>query len=887
MDPERWRAIEALVERAMEALPTTRTALVRDACGGDAALAEEVLALLAELEQDPRFLETPEPPQADPTAVASTTPEITGWRVVRRLGTGGMGEVWLAESPGGDDTTGRVAIKVVRADLAGESVLRRFELERRILATLRHPGIAALLDVTRTTDGRPCFVLEYVPGVPITTWADLHRLGLADRIERFLAVCEAVEHAHRALVVHRDIKPANILVTEAGIPKLLDFGIGKVLEHTTGFGPAIDTATSDRVLTLDHAAPEQLRGEVVTTATDVHALGVLLYELLTGVHPFRREGDSPGQVEAAILERVPDRPSAVVRGAPQSGPVAEGDARVRAEARGATSPDALGRRLAGDLDNIVLMALRKEPARRYPSVAAFADDLRRHRDGLPVRARPDTLGYRATKFVRRHAGSVAVAMVTALALIATTGVALLESRRASRNAAAARTERDEAVAVRTFLMETFGASDASRAVGASESVRDLLTRQGARIDELHTDDPVLAARLHEVVADAWERLGDAGAAVPHARRALALRASAQPPGHPDVAAAHNLLGWVLHQTGAREEAETELRRGLALRRAMSRPDSAALSRSLNDLGVLLNATNRYAEAESLLTEALAIRRGNGDLQLGVGITANNLAAAHYYQGRFDSASAVQAIALRALGAALGEDHQRSVIARANLAAFQSAQGDHAGAERSYRDLFARQSRLQGREHPVTLGVMRSLASALTARSGVTRDTALAEAEALLVEVAATQSRLPGQVPAQRGTTLDRLAGVRLSRGDIPGALVAGREAVRLLTAAYGTGHQEPAAAMVRLGLIEAEAGSIRLALRLGREGSAALASALGPDHPELARARGRLCRIMLRTDPDAAATGAECDAAEAALLAAPAGYRGELELVRAARGRMP
>ncbi len=877
MEPARWRTIELLVERALE-LPTSQRAdFIAEHCGDDDKLAREVQELLDELAAAPDFLEPP----ARPFAPTTAQPQVPGYRIIRSLGSGGMGEAWLAEVEHAEAAP-RVAIKVIRNGQDSDTLLRRFDLERRMLASLNHPGIAALLDVTRATDGRPCFVLEYVPGLPITGWADLHRQDLARRIERFLAVCDAVDHAHRSLIVHRDLKPANILVTEAGVTKLLDFGIGKVLSDVTGEG-TVDTATGERMLTLDYAAPEQLRGEVITTATDVHALGVLLYELLTGVHPFRKEGDTPAQVEAAILHQVPDRPGAVVQRGSRTGPVAASDAQARAEARAASDPDALARRLGGDLDNIILMALRKEPERRYPSVAALADDLIRHRDGLPVRARPDTLGYRATKFVRRHAGSVAVAVLTTIALIATTGLAILQSRRANDNATLARAERDEAVAVRGFLMETFGATDASQAVGSSESVRDLLARQAARIDSLHGADPVLAARLHEVVADAWERLGDPASAVPHARRALALRLPVQGASHADVATSHNLLGWVLHQSGSRDEAETELRHALSIRRSATPPDPGGLSRSLNDLGVLLNATNRYAEAESVLTEALTIRRATGDLQMSVGITANNLAAAHYYQGRFDSASTIQALALRAFAATIGDDHQRSVIARANLGAFQSAGGDFAGAEASYRDLLARQTRLQGRSHPVTLGVMRSLASALTARLGSERDTALAEAEALLTEVAATQARLSGRGPAQRATTLDRLAGVRLSRGDVAGALTASNEATAVLDKALGPAHWESAAARVRLGMIQAEADLPAAALQNGRAGLDALRAALGVGHPEVARGHGRFCRLLLRIGHPAALTRAECDAAEAALVAAPAGYQPELDALRVAR----
>lgn len=785
MDPSRWALVESLCDAALALDPPQRDEFLVRSCGGDPTLLAEVRDLLRHIEADPSFLEHPAAVlDAAAHGESSPQPDLIGrWQVLRQLGTGGMGEVYLGESR---EDGRQVAIKVLRRNARSEDLARRFVLESRILAALQHPGIARLIEVAETGDGRPCFVLEYVAGLPITTWADLHRLRVRDRIELVISVAGAVAHAHRSLVVHRDIKPGNILVTESGEAKLLDFGIGKVLDHSGGLEPVIQTADSARLLTLDYAAPEQLRGELIGTATDVHALGILLYELLSGVHPFRREGDTPAAVESAILERVPDRPSAVVRPAPASGPVAASDAAARAEARGASSPEQLGHRLAGDLDNIILKALRKEPERRYHTVQSLAEDLRRHLDGMPVTARPDTLGYRARKFVRRHAGSVAIATLMVLGLIGTTATALLQSHRASRAVAAARAERDEAVAVRSFLMETYGATGSGDAVGASETVRQLIDRQAARIDEQYADRPALAARLHEVVADAYDRLGLPADAVGPARRAVELRSSSQGHSHPDLAASHNLLGWVLHQSGNRSEAEAHLDSALASRRGAAPVDSSGLARTLNDLGVLYNATERAARAETVLSEALAIRRATGgDEQLGVGITANNLAAAQYFQQRLPEARETQALALHALERSVGPDHQRSVIALGNLAAFKLAAGDIAGAERDYRELLDRQQRLQGRQHPVTLRVMTSLAAALLRREGETRSAALAEAEALTEEALRTQDSIPGHGLPHLAVTLERLASIRLAQGDTAAARQPARRTITTLTVLHG------------------------------------------------------------------------------------------------------
>lgn len=752
MNAERWARVEAILAEAMEAAANDRQQLVRAACGGDEALHAEVVSLLAQWETDPEYLA--HPLVEVPAATRDRTGEAIGpWEIMHLLGRGGMGEVYHAVRRV-DDAVQAAALKVIRRGRDSDEVIRRFRLERRILAQLHHPNIAQLLDGGVTPDQQPYFVMELVEGTPLTTWCDDQRRGIRERLVLFLRICEAVEHAHQRLVVHRDLKPGNILVTPDGTPKLLDFGIGKVLEGTESFGTSIETRTELRLLTPEYAAPEQVTGGVITTATDVYALGVILYELLAGEHPYRRPGMTRPDLEAAVVSEPPALPSARI----------PGNVAV-AHARG-LDPSTLARTLAGDLDTIVLMALRKEASRRYPSAAALAEDIRRYLDGRPVSARPDTIGYRVRKFVGRNRGSVvaSAAIVTALVGVAVTSV--VTSRRVAREAARVQAERDKALEVRSFLLEMFGATGADQAVGDTVSVRALLDRQRAQLNVAYAGRDALKADMMDVLADGYDRLGLYREAEPLAREALALRQRLLPPDHPDIGASLNLLGWILHERGERREAEPLLLEAVRRRRADSARAPEALARSLNDLGVLYNATQEYPAATAVLREALAIRRATvGDQHRAVGITANNLAAAFYLQRQLDSAVATQRLALSALQAAVGIDHQRTSVALSNLAAFRRAGGDVDGAEADYRVLLERQSRLQGRDHPVTARVILSLAS-LVAERGV-RDSSsalLAEAEELSREaLAAFELRLGPDHPMV-ATTLDRLAGVVSARG---------------------------------------------------------------------------------------------------------------------------
>ena len=412
MTPERLRRIRTVYEAALEMDPAAREAFLERECQADGDLRKEVERLLGAREHLPEWLAGPLLGPAGPVldAMAKAAPgmegrQLRGYELIREIGRGGMGTVYLAERADGTYRK-QVAIKIVHDEKKNSEILERFRQEREILASLDHPNIAKLLDGGSTEEGLPYFVMELVDGQPIHRWCDERKLNVGQRLELFRNVCAAVQYAHQHLVVHRDLKPGNILVTADGTVKLLDFGIAKLVDTApTGELPA--TITMMRLMTPEYASPEQVKGEAITTLTDVYSLGVVLYELLTGHRPYHLLSAAMHEIARMISEEEPTRPSDMVsiteegeegeRGKQPITPKAVSEVREG-------DPNRLRKRLQGDLDSILLTTLRKEPARRYSSVEAFSDDLRRHLDNLPVRAREDSLSYRANRFARRHPG---------------------------------------------------------------------------------------------------------------------------------------------------------------------------------------------------------------------------------------------------------------------------------------------------------------------------------------------------------------------------------------------------------------------------------------------------------------------------------------------------
>jgi serine/threonine protein kinase len=441
LTPERWAQIRQIFDGALERPEVDRAAYLRVVCARDDELRREVESLITSHESAGDFLDKPAASISGSTrTLVSSSVEIPeyppGYRVgvyelQKCIGRGGMGSVWLA-TRSDNEFKKHVAIKLVKRGMDTQEILRRFRLERQVLAGLTHANIAALIDGGSTADGLPYLVMEYVEGIRIDRYCEKHKSTITERLKLFRDVCAAVQYAHGNLVVHRDLKAGNILVTAEGNPKLLDFGIAKLIRTEFDTLAAAETRPELRPMTLDYASPEQVRGEPITTATDVYSLGVLLYKLLTGKSPYGLAARSDSALRKAICDQEPLRPSAVVLtdekavipAATQKIDVAEEETRDKARRR-------LKKKLAGDLDMIVLMALRKDPLRRYASVEQFSEDIRRYLEGRPVIARGDTFGYRAARYLRRNAVAVAAAAVATLTLF---GATIFEQRSAARAA---------------------------------------------------------------------------------------------------------------------------------------------------------------------------------------------------------------------------------------------------------------------------------------------------------------------------------------------------------------------------------------------------------------------------------------------------------------------
>lgn len=514
MDPASWTHVKALFQAAVELAPPDREAFLEQRCIGDDQLHQEVSGLLSAHETAGDFIQQPALVDVGLIAsdgqttsgVAVTGQKIGSYQIISELGRGGMGAVYLA-ARADDSFDKQVALKLIKRGMDSDAIIKRFVMERQILANLDHPNIARLIDGGTTEDGLPYFVLEYVEGTTITRYCDRHKLNTLERVKLFRQVCAAVLFAHQNLVVHRDLKPSNIIVTEDGTPKLLDFGIAKLLSGST---PIETTATIGRVLTPEYASPEQLRGLPITTRSDVYSLGVVLYELLSGHRPFNFESRSPEDVARMITVSQPLKPSVVITRIKDARQTDDAEHVPLTPAAISRTRDGnvekLRRRLAGDLDNILLKALRKEPERRYASVQEFWEDLRRHLEGLPVLARPDTLSYRTSKFVTRHKAGVAAAVIVLLTLVSATVITSWQAR-------VARRERDKAERrfnqVRKLAKSVlFEYHDGIEKLPGSTAVREKMVKDALEyLDNLSAESTGDLA-LQTELAIAYEKVGD-------------------------------------------------------------------------------------------------------------------------------------------------------------------------------------------------------------------------------------------------------------------------------------------------------------------------------------------------------------------------------------------
>ena len=593
--------------------------------------------------------------------------QVGPFRLLREIGRGGLGVVYLAERVGGDFEQ-RVAVKLIKRGMDSELILKRFYQERRILASLEHANIARLIDGGMLEDGRPYFAMEYIAGVPITTWCDEQRATISQRLSLFEQVCRAVQYAHTRLVVHRDLKPANILVTaDMAIPKLLDFGIAKLTNEEAEDGTVL-TVAGIRAMTPEYAAPEQIRGEPVSVATDVYALGVVLYELLTGHHPFTRVADSRQSMATAICDTAPPLPSVSVTGRPGV-----------AEAR-SNQPQSLRRILRGDLDNIVLRAIAKEPARRYGSAEALAEDIRRHLEGLPVKARPDTAAYRAARFISRHTLSVATTAAFVLLLMASIVALVIQQADTVRERDQARLERDKAEAVTNFLSGMFAEADPFNEHQGSMTVQDALEVGVQRLHtELH-DRPAIRAHLLRAIGATYLQHYQPENARPLIAEALALERGLHNGAHPDLAATIGLQARLLSSFGDKENALTFKREELDMLRQLHGDHNRFVARSLAGVGVILMEAGRCIEAEPLLREALNVFENVTGHDFNFSGWLNILGRTLTCLGEYEEAEISLQKATRIRQALFPPDHPTLATVHGNLGIILMHQGRFAEAE---------------------------------------------------------------------------------------------------------------------------------------------------------------------------------------------------------------
>ena len=832
MSRERLEKVKETALAALEYSGQARYAYLERACDGDEALLDSVKSLL-EVDTGPAaFLES-----HVAAAPARLHQHIGPYEIIREIGHGGMGSIYLGRREDGLYQQ-EVAIKVLKTGLASEHLIQRFWEERQILAHLNHPNIARLYDGGTTEEHLPYLVMEYVEGDPIHHYCQKHALAIQDRLRLFRQVCEAVRYAHQNLVVHRDIKPGNILVTATGEPRLLDFGIAKMIDPLHGANPA-ETATHQRVMTPEYASPEQVLGQPITTATDIYSLGVLLYFLLTGKRPYDLQDLSPLDMQKQICEQEPHKPSDMLKSAKVRGDESEVDP---------VHTPAWGQALKGDLDNIVLLALRKEPHRRYPSIDALIEDIDRYLAGYPVKARGDSRWYRVRKFTGRHRWAVSSAIAALFLTISFTIFLILQRQATIQARIQAEAERDQAEQVTNYLTTLFESSDPYGAAPSDLRVRDVLAPAIQSIDSLQ-NSPLVRSNLMATLGSIMVKLELFDEARPLLQESLDFRMKTLGEQHPDTL------------------------------------------KSFLDMGMLHLGEGHYDQGEPWLVRAQAILiEDNADLP-ALNQTELGLAHIYYHQGTYDQATELYRKVIEREHISPGNDNLLLVQAHRGLAMTHATIGDREAAERHYREGLREAEARLGRDHLAYANVLDELGN-LYRSLGRYDEAETAYTEALDLRerqmgpssnaVAASRNNLgwlyliKGDYPRSEeyltealeirqttlapdsdylATSLNNLAGLYLVMGNYQAAHPLYQEALHIREKILGREHRLFAATLNNLGYIQVLLEQFGPAEAHLQQSLAIRQKKFGPDHPGVARTRIFLGMMELgQNNPKAAAS---------------------------------
>jgi len=808
LDSKRWERIQTLFQEALDCPEGARRAFLEAACGPDEDLLNEVLAMLQEDSQNDTLLDRCLSGFAgellDPSAEPfSSAGQIGPYKIRRLLGRGGMGAVYLAER---EDLASVAAIKFLRDAWMSPSRRERFAIEQRTLAQLDHPSIARLYDANTLADGTPYFIMEYVEGLPLTDYCREHKSSVDERLALLRLVAEAVHHAHQHAVIHRDLKPSNILVRHDGAVKLLDFGIAKQLANLEQ--PVTQTRTELRLMTPAYAAPEQVRGDAVGVFTDVYALGVILYELLTGRLPFDVSGET-------AREKEPVRPSV---------------AAARSGSRTDVTPPT--RSSWADLDVLCLTAMHNDPQRRYPSVDALIRDIDHYRMGEPLEAQPDSALYRARKFAKRNrralsAAALALAAVVALVVFFTVR---LVAARDQAVAAAARAER-----IQQFMLNIFEGGD--KEAGPSEDLRvTSILERGVEEARTLKAEPAVQAEVYHTLGSLYQKLGHFDRADPLLRSALDIRKTVFGAEDPLVASSLISLGLLRVEQARLSEAEQLVREGLEKTRRASPRGSRKLAAAMGALGNVLQARGAYAEAVPVLEESVrTLSAGPPSAELSEAL--GDLANTHYYLGHEE---ACEAFTLRGLAVdrqLFGERHPHVAVDLFNLGNIALDRGRLRQAEQYFRQSLNITRAWYGTDHPKTASSLLMLGQALDTQDR--RD----EAAALYKQALVIQQRAYGDEHPRIAIVLNYMGALALRRRELDKAETLFQRTAAIFKSAYGEKHEFYAHQLSNLGAVYLERKQYAKAERLLREAVDRLTAAI-PEHRLAAIAQTRLGRAL-------------------------------------------
>jgi tetratricopeptide (TPR) repeat protein/sugar lactone lactonase YvrE len=833
------------------ALPAAeRAAFLREACGADAELLRRVETLLRVHEAGGDFLEVAPRAAGAWRADQSTREEASGerigrYRLLEKIGEGGCGTVWMAEQE--EPVKRQVALKVIKLGMDTQEVIARFEAERQALALMDHPNIARVLDAGATEAGRPFFVMELVRGTKITEFCDQNRLGTAARLELFMRVCQAVEHAHQKGIIHRDLKPSNILVTlQDGrpVPKVIDFGIAKATQGRLA-DQTVFTACEQFIGTPAYMSPEQAEWSSldVDTRSDIYSLGVLLYELLTGCPPFDPQElvrAGVNEMRRRIREVEPPKPSTRLR-------MLAAGALTTTAARRATESLRLIHGIRGDLDWIVMRCLEKNRARRYETASNLAGDIQRHLGHEPVVARPPGRFYRFGKFIRRNRLAFGAATVAAAALViglgGVTWAFLHEKAAHARAVAAEQTAREEGAkseqVVRFFRTMLESVEPAVAAGRDPKLMRDILDKTAQRIGRDLPNPPAVEAELRTTLGEVYHAIGEYEKAETMFREALKLQRQGLGGDHPDIARSLHQLAVTRQARGDLTGAEGLEREVLAMRRQLLGNEHLETAGALSWLAVCKTARGDLVSAESLQREALAIQRQLvGDGNVDTAATLEALAGTRLARGYPAEAEAMARAVLATRRQLLGNDHRDVTATLTFLATTRAAQGDWAGAEAQEHEVLAMRRKQLGNTHPDVASAMGELATTLQRRGD------LAGAEEMLREALAMRRKLFGETHVEVADSLQRLSSLRQARGDLAGAETLAREVQAMRRQLLGPEHPEVALSLYWLATIKQARGDRAAAEVLLREALAMQSKLFGEEHGDVARSLQRLAELL-------------------------------------------